>query len=167
METAPGRFLLDTGTQWHVYTEGMSNPVQKQTTIVSCHKPLTGWSGFYMHIIYMLSDFGYHCAPRCPHKWQCKAICRHTTHYIIRYKSYKFSWVIIDSIMVSWFKRMRRYHEILQNSACDLIGAEWRINASWTQATIGSDNGLSPVRRQTIIWTSDGLLIIDNNFNDI
>ena len=28
------------------------------------------------------------------------------------------------------------------------------------QVTIGSDNGLSPVRRQTIIWTNTGILLI-------
>ena len=36
--------------------------------------------------------------------------------------------------------------------------------------TIGSDNGLSPDRRQTIIWTNDGILLIwpvGTNFNDI
>ena len=35
---------------------------------------------------------------------------------------------------------------------------------------IGSDNGLSPGRRQAIIWTNDGLLLIESlgtNFNEI
>ena len=35
---------------------------------------------------------------------------------------------------------------------------------------IGSDNGLAPGRRQTIIWTNDGLLLIGpsgTNFNEI
>ena len=35
---------------------------------------------------------------------------------------------------------------------------------------IGSDNGLSPVRRQAIIWTNDGMLLIrtlGTNFNEI
>ena len=40
------------------------------------------------------------------------------------------------------------------------IGAEWRIYASVNYIIIGSDNGLSPVRRQPITWTSDGLLSI-------
>ena len=34
---------------------------------------------------------------------------------------------------------------------------------------IGSDNGLSPGRRQAIIWTSDGILLIGplgTNFNE-
>ena len=36
--------------------------------------------------------------------------------------------------------------------------------------SIGSDNGLSPGRRQAIIWTSDGILLIGSlrtNFNEI
>ena len=36
--------------------------------------------------------------------------------------------------------------------------------------TIGSDNGLSPGRRQTIIWTNDGILLIGplgTNFSEI
>ena len=34
----------------------------------------------------------------------------------------------------------------------------WRIYASVQHANIGSDNGLSPGRRQTIIWTNAGIL---------
>ena len=40
------------------------------------------------------------------------------------------------------------------------IEAEWRIYASLTSAIIGSDNGLSPVRRSAIIWTNAGILLI-------
>ena len=32
---------------------------------------------------------------------------------------------------------------------------------------IGSDSGLSPGRRQAIIWTNAGILLIGTNFNDI
>ena len=35
-----------------------------------------------------------------------------------------------------------------------------RIYASVNRINIGSDNGLSPIRRQAIIWTNDGLLLI-------
>ena len=38
------------------------------------------------------------------------------------------------------------------------------------QAIIASDNGLSPVRRQAIIWTNAGILLIGSlgtNFSDI
>ena len=40
------------------------------------------------------------------------------------------------------------------------IEAEWRIYASLNWVTIGSDNGLSPGRRQAIIWTNAGILLI-------
>ena len=39
-----------------------------------------------------------------------------------------------------------------------------------TNTNIGSDNGLSPGRRQSIIWTNDGILLIGplgTNFSDI
>ena len=41
-----------------------------------------------------------------------------------------------------------------------LIEAEWRMYASLNWIIIGSDNGLSPVRRQAIIWTNGGILLI-------
>ena len=41
-----------------------------------------------------------------------------------------------------------------------LIEAEWPIYASAQHANIASDNGLSPVRRQAIIWTNAGILSI-------
>ena len=45
-----------------------------------------------------------------------------------------------------------------------------RIYVSVKKAIIGSDNGLSPGRRQTIIWTNDGILLIgtfETNFSKI
>ena len=41
-----------------------------------------------------------------------------------------------------------------------LIDAGWRMYASADCAIIGSDNGLSPIRRQVIIYTSDDILSI-------
>ena len=38
--------------------------------------------------------------------------------------------------------------------------AEWRIYASVEHTSIGLDNGLSPVRRQAIIWTNAYILSI-------
>ena len=35
-----------------------------------------------------------------------------------------------------------------------------QIYASVNRVIIGSDNGLSPIRRQTIIWTNAGILLI-------
>ena len=51
-----------------------------------------------------------------------------------------------------------------------LIGVKWRIYASGNEAIIGSDNGLSPVRRQAIIWINADLLsigILGTNFSEI
>ena len=42
---------------------------------------------------------------------------------------------------------------------CLNFWAEWRVFASGNYATIGSDNGLSPVRHQATIWTKAGLLL--------
>ena len=41
-----------------------------------------------------------------------------------------------------------------------LIEAEWRIYASLNWVIIGSDSGLSPVRRQAIIWLNVGIYIM-------
>ena len=41
-----------------------------------------------------------------------------------------------------------------------LIEAEWRIYASVKHTNIASDNGLSPIRRQAIIWTNAVILLI-------
>ena len=51
-----------------------------------------------------------------------------------------------------------------------LIEAEWRKYVSPTYAIIGSDNGLSPGRRQPIIWIKAGILLIEpigRNFSEI
>ena len=51
-----------------------------------------------------------------------------------------------------------------------LIEAEWRIYESLNWAVIGSDNGLSPIRHQAIIWTNAGILLIGplgTNFSEI
>ena len=45
-----------------------------------------------------------------------------------------------------------------------------RIHASVNKTIIGSDNGLSPGRRQAIIWTNAGILLIEHlgtNFSEI
>ena len=50
------------------------------------------------------------------------------------------------------------------------IEAEWRIYASAHYANIGSDNFLSPGRRQATVSTDDGLLLIGTlatYFNEI
>ena len=59
------------------------------------------------------------------------------------------------------------------------IGTKYGCLTHWSRVThicvgkltiIGSDNGLSPVRRQAIIWTNDGILLIEplgTNFSEI
>ena len=51
-----------------------------------------------------------------------------------------------------------------------VIEVEWRIYASGDSVIIGADNGLSPMRRQAIIWTNAGILLIGplgTNFSEI
>ena len=51
-----------------------------------------------------------------------------------------------------------------------LIEAEWRIYASVKHTNIGSDNGLSSGRRQAIISSNAGILLIrpfGTNFSEI
>ena len=48
----------------------------------------------------------------------------------------------------------RKKKATLVNTTVQLIEAEWRIYASLDKTIIGSDNGLSPDRRQAIIWTT-------------
>ena len=50
------------------------------------------------------------------------------------------------------------------------IEAEWHIYSSIKHTIIGSDNGLSNVRHQSIIWNSDGILLMEplgTNFSEI
>ena len=57
-----------------------------------------------------------------------------------------------------------------QSGMLSLIVVEWRIYASINMAIIDSDNGLTPNRRQAIIWTSAGILLIGplgTNINEI
>ena len=58
---------------------------------------------------------------------------------------------------------------IYPNMTWQLIEAEWRIYASVTLTTIGSNNGLSPGRRQAIIRTNAGMLLMEplgTNFSE-
>ena len=48
----------------------------------------------------------------------------------------------------------------IYNHLYQLIEAEWHIYVSINYASIGSDNGLLPVRHQAIIRTNAGLLSV-------
>ena len=63
----------------------------------------------------------------------------------------------------NWFKNPIPLDEMYGYLAYELhwlIGAEWSKYASVPQTNIASDNGLSPDRRQAIIWTNAGILSI-------
>ena len=49
---------------------------------------------------------------------------------------------------------------LLVSYRLSIIEAEWRIYASVKYANIGSDNELSPVRRQAIIGTNAAIFLI-------
>ena len=69
--------------------------------------------------------------------------------------------------------------EVMRHDLCERISAYMNTLTHWGRMThicvgkltiIGSDNGLSPVRRQAIIWTSAGILLIgtlETNFSEI
>ena len=90
-------------------------------------------------------------------KWWIKlnceiSICRHCCWPLVH--------VIEDYLII----------HILLTRADLIIEAELRIYASTNYAIIGSDNGLSPVRRKPIIRNNAGLLSIktqETNFNEI
>ena len=51
-----------------------------------------------------------------------------------------------------------------------LIEAQWRLYVSVQHTDIGSNNGLSPGRRQAIILTNAGMLLtgpLETNFSEI
>ena len=81
--------------------------------------------------------------------------------------------IFIKSYSVSWIHKMSLetwlYLESLKNSWCVCICKYYDELTHWGRAThicvieisiIGSDNGLSPGRRQAIIWTNACVLLI-------
>ena len=51
-------------------------------------------------------------------------------------------------------------HEVHFEEVATLVEADWRIYASIKHTNIASDYGLSPIRRQAIIWTNAAILSI-------
>ena len=49
---------------------------------------------------------------------------------------------------------------VVKANADESIEAEWRLFPSINYAIVGSDNDMSPVSYQAIIWTDDGILLI-------
>ena len=69
----------------------------------------------------------------------------------------KIAVALISHVMIHPKKYVYGFHFL----CFSLIEAEWRKYASPTYAIIGSDNGSSPGRRQPIIWTNAGILLIE------
>ena len=72
----------------------------------------------------------------------------------------------------AWKSRMQNVGHFVQPSICLLIEAEWRIYASVNKPPllVMADNGLAPDRRQAIIWTNAGILLmapLGTNFSEI
>ena len=66
-------------------------------------------------------------------------------------------------------KRNLQHSQIYVSLYCYFIEAEWRICVG-KLTILGSDNGLAPGRRQAIIWTNAGILLIGplgTNFSEI
>ena len=82
----------------------------------------------------------------------------------------------VTSLAITWDTRKYRKQVNYEHGLHSVIGlwfstsrriCEWRIS---TLTTTGSDDGLSPARRQAIIWTDAWILLIlplGTNFSDI
>ena len=51
---------------------------------------------------------------------------------------------------------------VVKANADESIEAEWRLFTSINYAIIGSDNDMSPVSYQAIVWTDNGILLIES-----
>ena len=95
-------------------------------------------------------------------------------------------WTLLDLYCTLWHNSNDRQsicHKVATDfTVCCLIASMLSLvflKAHWGRVThicingltiIGSDNGLSPGRRQAIIWSNDGILLIrplGTNFNEI
>ena len=78
--------------------------------------------------------------------------------------------VLYDVLVVVWLSAFVRFsYDVLRRFALTHWGRVTHICVS-KLSIIGSDNGLSPDRRQAIIWTNAGILLIGTlgtNFNEI
>ena len=68
-------------------------------------------------------------------------------------------------VIVSWLFQLIVIKLIMKytckdNGKLDNLLTHWHLQASVQHTNIGSDNGLSPVRRQAIIWTNAAILSI-------
>ena len=94
--------------------------------------------------------------------------CRCLKYFLMEEKDSSF---LHNQYHGSWWPGDPRTRGARASAAMVLIWFSWNILVSASQVpyiyasmhcvSIGSDNGLSPVRRQAIIWTNSGLLSIE------
>ena len=110
---------------------------------------------------------------------------RITAYLLVRCSNYEANWVIIDDPCKTCFHCS---NIIIQNHVlafhqwwwdCDVVQFKTMQLTHWgrvshicvsKQAIIGSDNGSSPGRRQAIVWTNAGILLIwtlETNFGEM
>ena len=97
---------------------------------------------------------GYSSYVTGPERSPCRRICRHWPHRNLTFEQFP-----VPLETNSPTSRPSRFHWMTLTFH-ELIEAEWRIYASVNYTIIGSDNGLSTVRQQPIIWTNYRLLSI-------
>ena len=120
-------------------------------------------NGWHLHSLHLRNSctLGYNtkmCAPHSRFMITCLAIYEIRSRQLIKKLSLDINWDMIFSI-----------HLYLLQKLTSLLKPR-RIYASIYYPIIGSDNGLSPIRRQAIIWTNAGLLLIGHqgtNFSEI
>ena len=107
------------------------------------------------------------CCPKAPSHYlnQCwltiSEVLRHLFDVI-----FTEVWKIINLILQPDFPGANELKCIASNRMWSFDSTFWlifpwcRLYASVNQVSIGSDNGLSPIRRQAFVWTSAGLLSI-------
>ena len=82
-------------------------------------------------------------------------------------------WVVRNYCVPNYARSVHNFHKAVKNSCYSSFLTHWgRVThiCVGKLTTIGSDNGLSPGRRQAIIWINAGILLIgplETNFSEI
>ena len=87
----------------------------------------------------------YPCACKCPHGWQCFDAAAAAKHNDVETKWPTFARRHFQIYFLEW--------KCLKFELTELCS----YGPDWLWYSIGSDNGLAPIRRRAIMWTSDGL----------
>ena len=84
--------------------------------------------------------------------------CTYFTHAFVRlFALFNSSCLFLEPCTNSWttYPWLKLFGEASNTSNFE---AEWRMHMCFSKFSIGSDNGLSPVRHQTIMWICTGLI---------